>query len=238
MESTIIIIIHFHAYFFFKTITGFLYLFFHFFFMVSFFGFIIPFCHVFTLSNIILTTYLKCLFLKSKLNITILRCALRQTDWSLLHSFKKAQVQLLQLVAQANLYASKMLIVYLFLNVPMNTYVVNLYVHNHVTGKNILFLGALALSQFNGIMGIHLFAAMLSSSIHKPAKFLLPIACKVKSVLKIQVSFLVEIWHTKNLYGLTYGKNMGLISTKAFYKYLFIYSKLLIYSYKMLRKTE
>lgn len=164
MEITVIIIVYSHSSFFLSTVFGYLHLIFHFIFMVSFFGGLVSFCHIFTLANVIFTTFLKCLFVKLKLNISILRCALQHSDWNLLHSFKKAQVEMLKLVAQINLYSSKMLFGYLILHIPMNAYVLNLYIHGHVTGKNILLLGVLVLSQFNGIFGIHLFAAELSGS--------------------------------------------------------------------------
>lgn len=164
MEQTTIIIIYKHSSFFLTTAFGYLHLLFHFIFMISFFGFLIPFCHIFTLANVIFTTFLKCLFVKSKLNTSILQCALQSLNYRFLYSFKKGQVEMLQLVAKINLYSSQMLFAYLLLNIPMNAYVLNLYIHGHVTGKNILLLGGLVLSQFNGIFGIHLFSAVLSGS--------------------------------------------------------------------------
>ncbi len=193
--------------FFIFTTSGYICILSHFLFFILSFSFYFPFVHILSLSNVVITTFLKCLHAKAHLNARFLWSVKQSFDWTKIVKFRQYQTELLQLVTQLNTFSCKLIFSYFFLNIPINAYFSVLLLQGKVTGGSAFIISAFCLSQINGIMAIHLFAALLSSAIHKPGKVLLSIACQINGNLaKLQAEHIIEAWHTKNPYGLMYGK--------------------------------
>lgn len=171
------------------------------------FSYYIIFTHILSFGNIFVTIFFKCIFAKAHQNTRILQHIIQFSNWSQIANLKQSQIELLQVVTQLNKFCSKLILTYFILNIPINAYLLVLLLQGKITGSNALILSMFVLSQLNAIMFLHLLAAYLSKAMHSFSKMLLSIACQISgSLSKLQVEFLIGAWHTKNSYGLMYGK--------------------------------
>lgn len=148
-------IISSHTDFFFNTISGYFCLLSHFSCFILTFSFFFPLGHVLILANVLVSSFLSCLFAKSQQNTRFLQKLQHKLKWSLFDKLKEAQTKLLWLITQLNNFSSPLIFSYFFLNIPINAYFFVLLIRGQVLGNNRVFMILFILGQFNGIFGIH-----------------------------------------------------------------------------------
>ena len=80
-----------------------------------------------------------------------------------------------------------------------------------------------AAQQFICIFGIHILVANLNKKIHRPSKQIIHLnlhdqflRSKNNILIKLKLNSFIIVFHTRKKYGVTYGKNLGLITLKTF----------------------
>nr|XP_046909405.1 uncharacterized protein LOC124490883 [Dermatophagoides farinae] len=147
---------------------------------------------------------------------------------------------------------SHFFLIFLFYNWPSNLYIIGTLMRLHVTGRQNLYLESLIISVFLqecfGIFWIHYICTKYSKRIHYSIglRHLLGLttATTMIQTTKIPSSFssslsmqwklmdYIEKFHTKKRYGFSYGK-YGAIDISSFIRFLLIYCKMLMMTYKM-----
>lgn len=141
--------------FFFFTVSGYFCLLSNFAFFILSFSFYFSFCHVLTIANNLISSFICCLFAKSKQNTRFLQKLQHKLKWSLFFKLKKAQTNLLWLITQLNIFCGPLFFLYFFLNIPINAYLFMLFIRGQVLGSNKIFIFILLVGQYNAIFGIH-----------------------------------------------------------------------------------
>src|SRR5699024_2626879 len=129
--------------------------------------------------------------------------------------------QYLQTIADISRIYGYAFLVYILVSCPTNTTLITMLAFRKMS--IVLHLGILVVvwNQLLFIFVVHIFAAVLSEKIHKPAKplisFFVHSSRNLNFRTKIKLHFYIEQFHSKKLYGLTYG-NISVVSFQSFGK--------------------
>jgi len=123
-------------------------------------------------------------------------------------------------ILDANRMFSKVLVVFLFVNCPLNCLLVILLQLGKIPSQKVTFVGPVALEGFVFIFGIHMAIASVNKRIHAPTKQFIKLNlfnkfCKLK--YRIKLDNFIGAFHTKRKYGFQY-YSVGIISMFTFVK--------------------
>ncbi|KAH7639963.1 hypothetical protein HUG17_3996 [Dermatophagoides farinae] len=146
---------------------------------------------------------------------------------------------------------SKFFLIFLIYNWSFNLYMIGTLMRLHITGQQNPFIESLLMSVFLqecfGIFFVHFICTKYSKSIHYSiglrqlmrltATTMIQTTKIPSSSLRMQWKLMnyIENFHTKNRYGFSYGK-YGAIDLSNFIRFLLIYSKMVMMTYKLLTK--
>lgn len=156
--------------------------------------------------------------------------------WRVLHSFKQYHVTILSSIFNANQIYGTMLLLYIVLTFPLNTYLFSLI----ISGKFFLPQTKLTLSlqlfyQYWVLLGFHCIGAMYSQQARKPAALLFHWSAQrefklLNTVGRIRLAN--ELLRVTLLNGISYGR-ICMITFASFAKFLLSYTEYLMYWYKL-----
>lgn len=155
-------------------------------------------------------------------------------------SFLKIHRQTLDYVFSFNSVTGQGFVVFLVGNCPMNATIIILLLHDETANfSKVIGLGSLALGQILVIFVAHMLFARVSRWLQAPYKmyysqYIKCPSCPLRVRLKLVNGF--AVFHTRkrkslSFYGLTYSV-FGMITMFGFGKFLFIYSKFIMFNYK------
>ena len=124
-------------------------------------------------------------------------------------------------VFKCNKYFGDTTIVFLLINVPLNCIVLMYLLFIDLNTEMKLFLLVILLEQSVCIFCIHYLFVLHNLRIKNPIKPIIGVVFRhaesIELLSKIRHSLFIQTFHTKNSYGVTYGK-FGLISVGTFFK--------------------
>ncbi|OTF73063.1 hypothetical protein BLA29_006311 [Euroglyphus maynei] len=122
-----------------------------------------------------------------------------------------------------------MMFLFFLVNYPTNAYMIMIFIIKRMTMlNNIIFIMIIAY-QLSFILMFHLIATQYARQIHHPVKFVINQVVELSSLSlsllisrnsRLKLLFWIENFHTKNLYGITYGR-IEVITLKTFCKVIF-----------------
>lgn len=166
----------------------------------------------------------------------------------LFNKFFQYSSETIQVQADSNSIHGNALLVFLLFNLPANAILVMLLSVRTLGIQFKIILSIFIILQLVFLFVVHLFYAMIGRKFHQPAKKIIAISIthslnqfsntfkrKVRFNLKFKLHRYIEQFHGSKL-GYYYGK-WGQCTFSSFGKEIFIYCKLLIFSYKLFQQT-
>lgn len=216
---------------------------------MGFLLYLLNICHIFVGTFVFWGILLDIFHYKMKQNYHMLRGklhgALNLASYS---DYRERHISALSLFFAANKMFGRLFFSILFCFYPINARMTMWLVHGNLKiGKN-LVVGFFSVYQMLTIFGAHLVLTSTTPAIHKPSKLLFTMMArnqhKVANFrLKLRLSHdvfatshfcdLINWKCAKNRFGCNYGR-FGLVSLSSFFKYLLLYSKFVMISWKIL----
>src|SRR5699024_9329655 len=124
-----------------------------------------------------------------------------------LNSFRMKFTRTLLTILNANRLFSKVIVVFLGVNCPLNCLLVCLLTVGRIPKEKIVFVGPVSMEGFVFIFGIHMAVASVNKHIHSPSKQFIRLnlsnkCCKLK--FRIRMDNFIHSFHTRRKYGFTY----------------------------------
>lgn len=162
------------------------------------------------------------------------RCKTR-FRWQVLNSFKTYHVTILHSIFDANQIYGTMLLLYILLTFPLNTYLLSLIISGkYFLPQTKLTLSVQLLYQYWVLLGFHCIGAMYSQRARRPAALLFHWSAQKEFKLLSTVGGIKlanEVLRVTLLNGISYGK-ICMITFLTFAKFLLSYTEYLMYWYK------
>lgn len=115
--------------------------------------------------------------------------------------------RLVRLFAECSSHYGAMIVWFVVVNTPTNAYLVNLLLFDSVGTSTALVLCAVIFAQLTGLFLVHYSAATYATRFHKAAPvFLGANLGRLRTRHRLRLAALIEVVHTSNSYGVTYGK--------------------------------
>ena len=130
--------------------------------------------------------------------------------------------------------------VFFIVNTPISLQIIYWLLFHRLKFAQFIGILGIAIFQTVGIIGCHLMLTFYSKSIHKPTTLmyshLIRRQCKsepnLKPIIQFKFIYLIYMLHTVRRYGITYGP-FGLATMETFAKFLILYGKFLMITYKI-----
>lgn len=137
-----------------------------------------------------------------------------------LNRFRLEITHTLLIILRVNRLFSKVLVLFMLINCPMNCLLVCSLIVGRIPGEKIVFVGPVSMEGFVFIFGIHMMTASVNKKIHSPSKQFIRLNlynkfCKLK--YRVKLDNFIHTFHTRRRYGFTYYL-IGLISMFTFVK--------------------
>lgn len=150
----------------------------------------------------------------------------------------------LQYLADINRIYGNVFFAFTLLNTPFNAvfFMTLLLAGNQLTIPVYLFLVLHIGVQIISLLNITFFSILLSINLHRPARKLFALPAKSLAThwclsFRLKLSRYLEQFHTVNLYTVNYGKFGGKITYTSTGRHLFLYIRLIIFAFKLVKGT-
>lgn len=171
----------------------------------------------------------------------LLATSVKPLNWWAYHRYRTAIVQVLQYLAEYNSLYGRVCFALLLANLPTNAFFVmgTFLAYGHASLIVKLYLISFSILQLSCIFGMHAYSVRFSRRFHGSGRYLLammatnePRIGHLRTCLRVDNS--IAAFHTRRVYGMSYGKYGGLITLKSWARFAVLYSKFLFITYKMI----
>lgn len=133
----------------------------------------------------------------------------------------------------------RLFLTFILVNAPISCILFSWIVHKQVEEDRKLYIYIVLAYQFIGSFGVHLFMSFITRNIHRIGKCLIQMVARRQGAFRkgktlIRLSHLSMALHTTTQYGFHYA-TFGLVTINNFVKYLLIYAKVIMISYKLIQ---
>ena len=187
----------------------------------------LSFCHMLSLFSVLGISASAILLIKLKQLSTVLYFPYkkdnkgRYTPSTCLRYFTKHYTTTMAYVFKGNRIYGKAILLFIASNLPFNMFLLAYILNSQMSHAVRLYIGVFVIEEYCCMFGNHYIATMFCRTIHQPSKRLLKLDVLVKSFNTrdhLKLCHYIQMLHTNNQYGITYGSVLGLITVNKFLK--------------------
>lgn len=142
-----------------------------------------------------------------------------------LFKIRQMNIEILQMTNSTDHTYGVMMFLFLLVNYPTNAYLVMILIKKQMSILNNIIFITIISYQLSFIFIFHFITTQYAHQLHRPAKYVVrnylnPSLLLISLNNRMKVSFWIENFHTKKMYGITYG-GIEVITLKTFFKVFF-----------------
>lgn len=146
------------------------------------------------------------------------------SSWKLF-KIKQMNIEILQMTTSTDHTYGVVMFLFLLVNCPTNAYMIMILIEKQMSMLNNIIFIMIISYQLSFIFIFHLITTQYAHQLHRPAKYVIrnylnPSLLLISLNNRMKVSFWIENFHTKKMYGITYG-GIEVITLKTFFKVFF-----------------
>ncbi|XP_075675676.1 uncharacterized protein LOC113790889 [Dermatophagoides pteronyssinus] len=158
-----------------------------------------------------------------------------------INEIRNRTIQMLLLTKSIDGTYGVLMFLFILTNGPINAYLTMIISIRTISFAERLLQQATIINQWSYIFVFHYIAIRFGHYLHLPSKYLINhyykysyLNCKINFRNRLQFSDWLEKFHTKQRYGLTYGRT-NLITMTTFVRFILFYVKFTMIAYKLIR---